>query len=48
MKLADVLFKPLSVIFEKSWQSDEVLTDWKKVNGISIFKKSGKNDPGKY
>jgi len=48
MKLADVVSKPHSVIFKKSWQPGEVPTDWKKVNGTSIFKKGGKNDPGNY
>ncbi|KFZ49761.1 hypothetical protein N321_04415, partial [Antrostomus carolinensis] len=38
-ELADEVAKPLSIIFEKSWQSGEVPADWKKGN---------KEDPGNY
>ncbi|KFQ34373.1 hypothetical protein N331_04665, partial [Merops nubicus] len=47
-KLADAVAKPLSVIFEKSWQSGEVPGDWKKGNVTSIFKRGRKEDPGNY
>ena len=47
-ELTDVVAKPLSMIFEKSWQSDEVSGDWKKGNIVSLFRKGRKQDPGNY
>ncbi|KFV17782.1 hypothetical protein N340_02996, partial [Tauraco erythrolophus] len=47
-ELADEVAKPLSIIFQKSWQSGEFPNDWKRRNITPIFKRGKKEDPGSY
>uniref|UniRef100_A0A8B9PDQ9 Reverse transcriptase domain-containing protein n=1 Tax=Apteryx owenii TaxID=8824 RepID=A0A8B9PDQ9_APTOW len=47
-ELADIIAKPLSIIFERSWRTGEVPEDWKKANVTPVFKKGKKEDPGNY
>ncbi|KAK4816275.1 hypothetical protein QYF61_014347, partial [Mycteria americana] len=48
-ELAGVVAKSISIIFEKSWQSGEVSSDWNKGHFIPFFFKKGKKEnPGNY
>jgi len=38
-QLVDVIAELLSIIFERSWKTGEVLEDWRKANFTPIFKK---------
>ncbi|GAB0210391.1 mitochondrial enolase superfamily member 1 [Grus japonensis] len=45
-ELADVIARPLSIIFQWSWESGEVPVDWKLANVVPTFKKGKKEAPG--
>ncbi|KAK4824877.1 hypothetical protein QYF61_021084 [Mycteria americana] len=47
-ELAKVLTKPLSIIYQQSWLTEEVPVDWRLANVTPIYKKGQKEDPGKY
>ncbi|KAJ7411073.1 hypothetical protein WISP_104418 [Willisornis vidua] len=51
-ELADVIARPLSMIFERSQESGEVPVDWKLANVVPVFKKGrspgGPDDLGGY
>jgi len=47
-ELVDKVAKPLSIIFQWSWRSGEVPTDWRRGNITPIFKKGKKEDTGNY
>jgi len=47
-ELVHEVAKLLSIISEKSWQSGEDPTDWKRGNITPNFKKDKKEDPGNY
>ncbi|PKU39778.1 rna-directed dna polymerase from mobile element hypothetical protein [Limosa lapponica baueri] len=44
-KLADIIARPLSIIFEKSWKLRDIPEDWKKANVTLMYKKDLKEDP---
>ncbi|PKU43903.1 rna-directed dna polymerase from mobile element jockey- hypothetical protein [Limosa lapponica baueri] len=46
--LADVIAKPLSIIFERPWRTGEVPEDWRKASVTPAFKKGKKEDLGNY
>ncbi|KAK4823954.1 LOW QUALITY PROTEIN: hypothetical protein QYF61_008340 [Mycteria americana] len=47
-ELADVLTKPLSIIYQQSWLTGEVPVEYRLANMIPIFKKGQKEDVGNY
>ena len=46
--VADVIARPRSIIFEKSWRTGDVPEDWRKANVTPIYKKGSREDPGNY
>ncbi|GAB0208992.1 mitochondrial enolase superfamily member 1 [Grus japonensis] len=47
-ELADVIARPPSIIFERSWRTGEVPEDWRKANVTLVFRKGKKEAPGNY
>ncbi|KAK4816829.1 hypothetical protein QYF61_023893 [Mycteria americana] len=47
-ELAEVLTKPLSILYQQSWLTREVPVDWRLANVRPIYKKGWKEDPGNY
>ncbi|GAB0179194.1 mitochondrial enolase superfamily member 1 [Grus japonensis] len=47
-ELAEVLTKPLSIIYQQSWLTREVPVDWRLANVTPIYKKGQKEDVGNY
>ena len=47
-ELAEVLTKPLSIIYQQSWLTGEVPVDWRLANVMPINKKDWKEDMGNY
>ncbi|KFV87109.1 hypothetical protein N308_06886, partial [Struthio camelus australis] len=45
-ELADVITRPLSILFERSWRSGEVPEDWKKAVVTPVFQKGKKEEAG--
>ncbi|KFU90974.1 hypothetical protein M959_14491, partial [Chaetura pelagica] len=46
--LAEVIARPLSITFGKSWGTEEMAEDWRKANVTPVFKKGNKEDLGNY
>jgi len=47
-QLADEVAKTLPIIFEGSWRSGEIPTDWRRGNITPFYKKAKKEDLGNY
>jgi len=45
-ELADVIAEPLSIIFERSLRTGEVVKEWRKASVTPVFTKGKKEDPG--
>lgn len=47
-ELAEIVVRPLSTVFGKSWQTDKVSVNWREANLTPVFKKGKKQDPRNY
>lgn len=47
-ELTSIIWRPLSIIFERLWQLGEVPDGWDRPNITSIFRKDKKEDPENY
>ncbi|KFO91989.1 hypothetical protein N320_00626, partial [Buceros rhinoceros silvestris] len=47
-KLAEVLTKSFSIIYQLSWLMGEIPVDWRLASVTPIYKKGWKEDPGNY
>lgn len=47
-ELADIIARPLLIIFELSWTLGEMPKNWRKPNVTPIFNKGKKEDSAKY
>lgn len=47
-ELADIILRPLSMIFEWSWESRKVSVNWQLANIVPVFKEGKSYDPGNY
>ena len=46
--LAEELAKPISIFYQQSWITGEVLDDWWITSVTRIYKNGQKEDPGSY
>ncbi|GAB0182875.1 hypothetical protein GRJ2_000752800 [Grus japonensis] len=47
-EVVEVLTRPLSITYQQSWLTGEVLIDWRLANVTPIYKIGRKEDPGNY
>ena len=45
-ELKDIIYKPLTMIFEQSFDDKELPLDWKTANVKALYKKVNRSDPG--